>query len=168
MKKILFFAGISLLLFIFSACGSGSDADKRADSGEPAPVSLKDRQNKNAVKTEVKSDGPKWHKPDYKKQFENYKVTFVELGSVKCVPCKMMVPVMEDVDEKYGSEVNVVFHDVWTPEGRPYAQEYGIRGIPTQVFLDENGKEFHRHVGFYPKEQLIEVLRKKGVKIEGS
>lgn len=94
------------------------------------------------------------------------KVTFIELGSVKCVPCKMMVPVMEEIEKKYGKEVKVVFHDVWTPAGEPYARQFGIRGIPTQIFLDENGKEFHRHTGFYPLEQILPVLEKAGVKIE--
>lgn len=93
------------------------------------------------------------------------KVTFIELGSVKCVPCKMMVPVMEEIEKKYGSEVKVVFHDVWTAAGEPYARQFGIRGIPTQIFLDENGKEFHRHTGFYPLEQILPVLKEKGVKV---
>ncbi|MBN2754311.1 MAG: thioredoxin family protein [Candidatus Goldbacteria bacterium] len=94
------------------------------------------------------------------------KVTFIELGSVKCVPCKMMVPVMEEIEKKYGKDVKVVFHDVWTPAGEPYAKQYGIRGIPTQIFLDENGKEFHRHTGFYPLEQILPVLKQGGVKVD--
>ena len=72
---------------------------------------------------------------------QNIKVTFVELGSVKCIPCKMMKPVMEDIEKEYGDQVNVVFYDVWTEEGKPYAQKYKIRIIPTQVFLDNQGKE---------------------------
>ena len=79
------------------------------------------------------------------------KVTFVELGSVNCVPCKQMQPVMKAIEEKYGNQINVIFYDVWTQEDKPYAQKYGIKLIPTQVFLDENGKEFHRHEGFYPE-----------------
>ena len=94
------------------------------------------------------------------------KVTFVELGSVRCIPCKMMQPIMQEVEEKYGDEVKVIFYDVWTQEGRPYAEKYGIRAIPTQVFLDENGKEFFRHVGFFPREELFEVLKNKGINIK--
>ena len=65
----------------------------------------------------------------------------------------------------FGDEVLVVFHDVWTPEGEPYAGKYGIRGIPTQVFLDADGKEYFRHTGFFPKEELFKVLEKGGVNI---
>jgi thioredoxin 1 len=60
--------------------------------------------------------------------------------------------------------VKVVFHDVWTPEGQPFGITYGIESIPTQVFLDENGKEYSRHVGYFPEEELVKVLKQKGVK----
>ena len=93
-----------------------------------------------------------------------YKVTFIELGSVRCIPCQKMQPVMKSIEKKYGKEVKVVFHDVWTPEGKPFAVQYGIESIPTQVFLDENGKEFSRHVGYFPEEELTKVLNSHGVK----
>ena len=92
------------------------------------------------------------------------KVTFVEIGSVNCIPCKMMQPVMKQIEEKYGSQVKIVFHDVWTPEGRPHGMKYGIRAIPTQVFLDKDGKEYFRHEGFFPFEEIEKVLKRKGVK----
>jgi len=93
-----------------------------------------------------------------------YKVTFIELGSVRCIPCQQMQPILKSIEEKYAGQVNVVFHDVWTEEGKPYATKYGIESIPTQVFLDNEGKEFFRHVGFFPEEELVKVLNQKGVK----
>jgi|SRR5665647_846037 len=99
-----------------------------------------------------------------KKEVVKYKVTFIELGSVRCIPCQKMQTVMKSIEKKYASQVKVVFHDVWTPEGKPFGEKYGIDQIPTQVFLDENGKEFSRHVGFFPEEELIKVLNTKGVK----
>lgn len=101
---------------------------------------------------------------EQKKAELKYKVTFIELGSVRCIPCQQMQGVMKSVEEKYGSQVKVVFHDVWTPEGKPFGEKYGIEQIPTQVFLDENGKEFSRHVGYFPEEELVKVLNQKGVK----
>lgn len=98
------------------------------------------------------------------KEAVKYKVTFIELGSLRCIPCREMQAVMKAIEEKYGSQVKVVFHDVWTPEGKPFAEKYDIDQIPTQVFLDENGKEFSRHVGYFPEEDLVAVLNKKGVK----
>ncbi len=93
-----------------------------------------------------------------------YKVTFVELGSVRCIPCQKMQPVMKSIEEKYVGQVKVVFHDVWTPQGKPFASQYKVEAIPTQVFLDENGKEYARHVGYFPEEELVKVLKQKGVK----
>lgn len=92
------------------------------------------------------------------------KVTFVELGSVNCIPCKQMQPVMKAIEEKYGDQVEVIFYDVWTPEQKSYAALYKIKLIPTQVFLDENGMEFHRHEGFYPESEIDKVLQSRGIK----
>lgn len=97
-------------------------------------------------------------------QNKTAKVTFIELGSVNCIPCKQMQPVMKAIESKYGGQVKVIFYDVWTKEQKPYAEKYGIKLIPTQVFLDENGKEFHRHEGFYPEAEIDKILQGKGLK----
>lgn len=90
-------------------------------------------------------------------------VTFVELGSVKCIPCRQMQPVMKAIEEKYGKRVNVVFYDVWKADQREYAEKYGIKVIPTQVFLDQDGKEFFRHEGFFPEAEIDKLLQKRGL-----
>jgi thioredoxin 1 len=95
---------------------------------------------------------------------DEIKVTFVELGSVKCIPCKKMQPIMKEIEEEYKGQVKVVFYDVWTAEGKPYIKEFGIRAIPTQVFLDKDGNEYFRHLGFFAKNELVEVLKMQGVK----
>jgi thioredoxin 1 len=92
-------------------------------------------------------------------------VTFVELGSVKCIPCRQMQPVMKAIEEKYKEQVKVVFYDVWKAEQYEYAEKYGIRVIPTQVFLDKDGKEFFRHEGFFPEAEIDKLLQKRGLKI---
>lgn len=101
-------------------------------------------------------------KEDKKK--DNIKVTFIELGSTRCIPCKKMEPIIEEIKKEYKGQVKVVFHDVWTDEGRPYIKKFKIRIIPTQVFLDKDGKEYYRHEGFFPKEELVKILKKQGVK----
>lgn len=99
-----------------------------------------------------------------KKVKNNSKITFVELGSVNCIPCKKMQPIMDSIEHKYGDQVEVIFYDVWQADQKKYAKEYGISLIPTQVFLDENGKEFHRHQGFYPEAEIDKILQSKGLK----
>jgi len=91
-------------------------------------------------------------------------VTFVELGSDRCVPCIKMREVMDEIQRQYGDQVCIVFHDVWTPQGEPYARQYGIRVIPTQVFLDDRGQEYYRHEGYFPMEGVAEILARKGLK----
>jgi thioredoxin 1 len=96
---------------------------------------------------------------------KSYKVTFIELGSVKCIPCQQMQSVMKSIETKYGKEVKVDFHDVWTETGKPWGVKFGIEAIPTQVFLDKTGKEYYRHVGYFPEDELVKILQMKGVKL---
>ena len=88
-------------------------------------------------------------------------ITFIELGSVKCIPCRMMQPVMAEIEKEYPKDVKVVFYDVWTKEGEKYAQIHKVKLIPTQVFLDKDGKEFFRHQGFFSKEEIVKLINKK-------
>jgi thioredoxin 1 len=91
------------------------------------------------------------------------KVTFVELGSISCIPCKQMQPVMKAIEENYREQVKVIFYDVWKPEQKKYASQYGIKLIPTQIFLDSKGKEFYRHEGFLPESEIDKLLQKQGL-----
>jgi thioredoxin 1 len=76
-----------------------------------------------------------------------------------------MQPVMKAIEQKYGDQVSVVFYDVWKSDQAEYAEKYGIQVIPTQVFLDQNGKEFFRHEGFYPEAEIDKLLQKRGLKV---
>lgn len=69
---------------------------------------------------------------------------------------------MRKVEATFPRDVKVVFYDVWTEEGRPYATKYKISVIPTQVFLDAKGTEFYRHEGFFPEDELMRLLRGRG------
>ncbi|MGA2263001.1 MAG: thioredoxin family protein [Acidobacteriota bacterium] len=89
-------------------------------------------------------------------------VTFVELGSVSCIPCRAMQPVMRDLEKKFGDQIRIVFYDVLQDDAP--AKAYNIRVMPTQVFLDQNGREFHRHEGFYPLAEIESLLRARGLK----
>lgn len=124
--------------------------------GEKEPVPNADvNENTVAVAAENKTAEPE-------KKGE-LKVTFVELGSVNCIPCRMMQPVMQEVEKKYPGQVKIVFHDVWTDQGRAEGAKFRIRVIPTQVFLDKNGKEYYRHEGFFSFEEVDKILKQKGV-----
>ena len=88
-------------------------------------------------------------------------VTMIDLGAKKCIPCKMMVPIMEKMESVYKGKAAIVFIDVW--EHREQAYKFGIRAIPTQIFYDKNGKEVFRHAGFMPEKEIVAQLKKMGV-----
>lgn len=87
--------------------------------------------------------------------------TLVDLGANACVPCKMMVPILEKVEKKYKGKAAIVFIDVW--KDKEPAQRFGIRAIPTQIFFDKDGKEVHRHEGFLGEADIDRIFRQMGV-----
>lgn len=88
-------------------------------------------------------------------------VTMVDLGAKSCIPCKMMIPIMEELEEEYRGRAAIIFIDVWkNPDA---GARFGIRAIPTQIFYDAEGKEFTRHEGFLDKESIVAVLIRLGV-----
>lgn len=89
-------------------------------------------------------------------------VAFLELGSEGCKPCEAMKPVMQAVREKFPEKVEVTFHDVRKVPA--VAGQYGVRLIPTQVFLLPDGTEFFRHEGYFAEPEVVAVLERMGVR----
>jgi len=89
-------------------------------------------------------------------------VTMVDLGAKKCIPCKMMAPILSKLEKEYAGRAAIVFFDVW--EDPKPAHRFSIRGIPTQIFFDKQGKEVYRHLGFLREEEIVRRLKDMGVK----
>jgi thioredoxin 1 len=88
----------------------------------------------------------------------------VDLGADKCIPCKMMAPILEELKKQYQGRMNVVFIDVW--KNPDEAKNYGIKIIPTQIFFDASGKEIFRHEGFFSKEDILVKWKEFGISPE--
>ena len=88
-------------------------------------------------------------------------VTMVDLGADRCVPCKMMAPIITKVQKDYKDRAAIIFIDVWKEPGR--GKKFGIRAIPTQIFYDKEGKETYRHLGFMDEKSIVAMLQKLGV-----
>ncbi len=89
-------------------------------------------------------------------------VTMVDIGAHKCIPCKMMAPILESLEKEYKGKAAIIFIDVW--ENREQGQRFGIHSIPTQIFYDKDGKEVYRHEGFLMQGSIEAQLEKLGVK----
>ena len=115
-----------------------------------AVVVLKDKGNSpaEAAQTQLLTD---------KKQLPK----LVDLGADKCIPCKMMAPILEELKQNYTRTFTVEFIDVWKNPDK--AKEYGISIIPTQIFYDSSGKELFRHEGFFSKEDILAKWKELGV-----
>ena len=88
------------------------------------------------------------------------KPVLLELGSHSCVPCKKMMPILAELSTEQ-SEFTVSFVDVWAAEEK--SEQYNIELIPTQIFFDKDGAELFRHVGFYPKEDILKKWKEFGI-----
>ena len=83
-------------------------------------------------------------------------VTMVDLGADKCIPCKLMAPILKKLELEYRGKAAIVFIDVW--KDIEQAREYGITTIPTQIFYEKSGKESSRHVGFLDEKEIKKRL----------
>lgn len=88
----------------------------------------------------------------------------VDLGATKCVPCKMMAPILEDLKRTCTGKLEVVFIDVW--ENPEAGRKHRINLIPTQIFYDASGNELFRHEGFLAREDIVAKWREFGVELE--
>lgn len=90
-------------------------------------------------------------------------VTMVDLGAHKCIPCKMMAPILTKLTKEYEGKAAIIFIDVWVDNSQ--GSKFGIKSIPTQIFFDREGKEVYRHQGFMAEDAIVAQLDKMGAKL---
>jgi thioredoxin 1 len=84
-------------------------------------------------------------------------VVLVDFWAPWCGPCRMIAPVLEEVDQEMGDKVKVVKVNV--DENQETAAKYGIMSIPT-LLVFKNGEAVDKVVGYQPKEALVQLLQK--------
>ena len=89
----------------------------------------------------------------------------VDLGAGKCIPCKAMAPILEELKKTYAGKMDVVFIDVW--QNPTEADKYKINLIPTQIFFAPDGKELFRHEGFFSREDILAKWKEFGYAFQG-
>ena len=90
-------------------------------------------------------------------------VTMVDLGAKKCVPCKMMAPIMVKLEKAYEGKAAIIFIDVWKKENKEQGSRFKINAIPTQIFLTSRERRCSGMWGFLKKNQLLTNSPKWGL-----
>jgi thiol-disulfide isomerase/thioredoxin len=89
----------------------------------------------------------------------------IDLGADKCIPCKMMAPILKELKSEHAGRMDVEFIDVWKDPAP--GRQYKIKLIPTQIFFDAAGKELFRHEGFFGKDDILGKWKELGVDLKG-
>ena len=87
----------------------------------------------------------------------------VDLGANKCVSCKLMTSVLEDLKKTCAGKLAVEFIDVWENPGA--GKQFGVQTIPTQIFFSADGKELFRNEGYFSREDILAKWKEFGVEL---
>lgn len=94
------------------------------------------------------------------------KPRLLELGSHSCIPCKMMMPILDTLREKHEGTLQVEFIDIW--KDRSAGSKYGVSTIPTQILFAADGKELMRHEGYWSRQDLEKTMVDLGMISKGA
>ncbi len=83
------------------------------------------------------------------------KIAIVDFWAEWCMPCKMLEPVMEEIENKLKDKMS--FFRVNVDENPSIAAKYGIEGIPTLIIF-KDGKPIDEIVGFRPFNMLYKEI----------
>jgi thioredoxin 1 len=149
--------------------GTDRSDELAAAAARPAPDPEPANQGPHSTgETTVQSSVSSQHPPAVTAETEAEKPKrlprLVDLGADKCIPCRMMAPILDELRADYRGRVEIEFIDVW--KNPAAAQEYGVSVIPTQILLDADGTELYRHVGFLGKQDILAVFEEHGIALE--
>ncbi|MFA6005724.1 MAG: thioredoxin [Patescibacteria group bacterium] len=93
----------------------------------------------------------------FKKEVAEFKgVVLVDFFAHWCPPCKMLSPLLEEMDKENKSS-DVKFAKVDVDVNQELSGQYGVQSIPT-VIIFKDGKQVAQKVGFGPKEMYLEAI----------
>ncbi|NMC40125.1 MAG: thioredoxin [Bacteroidales bacterium] len=88
-------------------------------------------------------------------KFEGEKPCIVDFYADWCGPCKMVAPVLEELSEEYEGKID--FYKVDTEAENELAAVFGIRSIPSLLFVPKEGQP-QMAMGALPKETLEQAF----------
>jgi thioredoxin 1 len=82
-------------------------------------------------------------------------LALVDFWAPWCGPCRAIGPILEELAGEYGARLDVVKINV--DENPQTAQKYGVRSIPTLLFI-KDGQVQETKVGMAPKDELAAII----------
>jgi thioredoxin 1 len=154
-------------------CGGGqkpaapAKADTTATTGAVCDTTLVPDSATSAAAADTAAK-PKVEKPKPKPAPEPEKVAakpkelpkMWDFGSENCIPCKEMLRILTPMMADYKDKVDIRIINVYEDKAR--TQQFRIVTIPTQVFIDAQGKELFRHIGVYPRDSIEARFKQYG------
>ena len=86
---------------------------------------------------------------------QSEKLVIVDFWATWCGPCRMLSPLLDEVEEEMADKITVVKVNV--DDADEIAMRFRIMSIPTLIFF-KNGAMVDRSVGAMPKSALVEKI----------
>lgn len=86
----------------------------------------------------------------------NKKVTLIDFWAPWCGPCKIMDPIIDEIEKEMGDKLSIERVNVDEDPGK--SSQFGVMSIPTYVIM-KDGKEFSRKIGVTAKSELVKLIQ---------
>jgi thioredoxin 1 len=161
--KIVPVAVLALSMTVFYSCSEKADSKTNGTSGNNMPAdkntSLNKTENKKGKMEHLTAETFKKKIFDYENnkewKYEGELPAIVDFYADWCGPCKMVAPVLEELSGEYDGKVNI--YKVDTEEQQELAAVFGIRSIPSILFIPMNGQP-QMSMGAMPKEGFVQAI----------
>lgn len=154
MRKSILFSIATMALMLLTAC-TGDDSATSANNNN----NLKQTKSMATIHLSTQDFKDKVFNYDANPgvfKYEGTKPAIVDFYATWCGPCKMLGPVLEELAGEYADQL--VIYKVDVDEAQEVAQVFGIRSVPTLLFIPTDGKEPSMSAGAPTKDQLKQII----------